>query len=58
MGKHKQELELTRESWDRKASSEGYRCAVCSALINYDEREQYFSTNMCGIDARQAEKNN
>jgi hypothetical protein len=56
LGKHKEELEQVRERWHKKADAEGYRCSLCSGTINYDEREQYFSTQMCAYHADVTQK--
>ena len=47
----KDEIEQSRDGWMIKATSEGWRCARCSQVPIYDEREVYFDTGMCGYCA-------
>lgn len=51
MGVEKSALIEREEKWHYKAKQEGFRCAVCSQVVAYDEREVYFRTKMCGYCA-------
>jgi formylmethanofuran dehydrogenase subunit E len=56
MGRAKEELIVKEDNWNRKAKAEQIHCAVCGSLIEYDDRDTYFDSNMCSSCANTYEK--
>lgn len=45
-----------RAGWAHVARSKNFVCVRCGEFPEYDEREQYFETKMCGWCAHQTQK--
>ena len=56
MGREKGAIIQREDDWNAKAHTEGWRCAVCSTIPPYDEREIYFESDMCGYCNHTANK--
>lgn len=56
MGREKNELLQKEENWKAKARNERLHCEVCGSLIEYDDRDTYFSTRRCSVCERAYEK--
>ncbi len=52
----KDEIEQKEADWDRVARSQGHRCYVCNQIPPYGERDVYFETGLCGLDAHTLNK--
>jgi hypothetical protein len=48
VGREKEEMIQKEDNWNAKARREGIHCPECGSLIEYDDREIYFSTGKCG----------
>lgn len=42
------EAESKRGAWKTKAQIEGWECIRCGNYPEYEEREQYFESKLCG----------
>ena len=42
--------------WKHVAESKGYTCIRCGNIPEYDERETYFETKLCGWCLHQSRK--
>ncbi len=56
MGREKEELLRKEENWKAKARKDGLYCEVCGSLIEYDDRDTYFSTKRCSVCENTYEK--
>lgn len=56
MGREKEEILRKEDNWKRKAQNEGIHCEVCGSLIEYGDRDTYFSSKMCSVCAYTYEK--
>jgi len=56
MGVHKHAIEERDEAFARKAQYEDWRCARCSMVVIYDERDVFFEQGLCGYCAHVVEK--
>lgn len=57
MGAAKHAIEERDQAFHRKAVFEGWRCARCSMVVIYDERDVYFDKGLCGYCAHVTERN-
>lgn len=48
--------EESAERWRMKCKIEGYACERCGNTPEYDERELYFETKLCGWCIHQVQK--
>lgn len=45
-----------RAAWMRKAQYEGLSCVRCGNTPEYDDREEFFESELCGWCASQSQK--
>lgn len=56
VGREKNEQIVAEDRWNAKARNEKLLCEVCGRLIEYDEREVFFSTRRCSTCENTYEK--
>lgn len=56
MGREKNKQIAAEDRWNAKARKEEFHCEVCGSLIEYDEREVFFSTCRCSTCENTYEK--
>jgi hypothetical protein len=56
MPKNKEPKPPNESGWKHVARSKGYACIRCGNLPEYDERETYFETKLCGWCLNQSQK--
>ena len=48
MGREKEQQIQDEENWREIANRDRHFCGLCGSLIEYDDREIYFATGLCG----------